>query len=130
MSEHPAQNTHTDESLFLSMVFMLSTSAMQQLGQIPDPITQKIKVDLDGAQFTIDMLNMLKRKTAGNLTREEEQMLNQTLSALQLAYVEVSQNPPQISNTDTSKTQNQPEETKSKPPEDENKRRFHKSYGV
>lgn len=121
-------NEDTDESLFLSMVFMLSTSAMQQLGQIPDPITKQKNINLEGAQFTIDMLNMLKKKTAGHLTKQEEQTLTQTLSALQLAYVEVSKN--QSPASDTSKTSTQASESEQNHPEEDNKRKFHKSYGM
>lgn len=123
-------NENTDENLFLSMVFMLSTSVMQQLGQIPNPITKQKKIDLEGAQFTIDMLNMLKNKTAGHLTKEEEQTLTQTLSALQLAYVEVSKHSSPTSDTDTSQTVTQASELEQKPPEEDNKRKFHKSYGM
>lgn len=76
--------------LFSNLVIMLSSSAMQQLGKLVNPATGKAEVNLEGAQVTIDMLSMLRDRTKGNLLAEEEKMLGDILSSLQLNYVETS----------------------------------------
>jgi hypothetical protein len=69
---------------------MLGSSAMQQLGKIVNPMTNKTEVSLEGARMSIDMLEMLKAKTAGNLDREESGMLDNLISSLQMTYVETA----------------------------------------
>jgi|YelNatPaOPRAMG01_1025707.scaffolds.fasta_scaffold258120_2 F0F1-type ATP synthase membrane subunit b/b' len=73
---------------FLNLVFLLSASAWQSLGKIPNPVTNKIEKDLDNAKTVIDTLEMLKEKTRGNLTPEEEKFISNTLADLQLNYVD------------------------------------------
>lgn len=80
--------------LFANLIMMLSSSAMQQLGKLVNPVTGKTELQLDGARMTIDMLEMLKEKSTGNLDAEEEKMMKEILSTLQLNYVETSKNPP------------------------------------
>jgi len=67
---------------------MLSSSVLQQLGKIVNPLTNKAEVNLEGAQISIDMLSVLKEKTKGNLDKDEEKILNDILSSLQMNYVE------------------------------------------
>ena len=76
--------------LFTNLVMMLSASAMQQLGKVVDPATNKAQVNLEGAQLTIDMLAMIKEKTKGNLDPDEDRVLSDSLSSLQLNYVETA----------------------------------------
>jgi len=83
-----------DKVLFTNLITMLFSSAMQQLGKLVNPLTSKTEVNLEGAQLTIDMLSMLKKRTEGNLDKEEAQILNQVLSSLQMNFVEVSQSAP------------------------------------
>ena len=76
-------------SMFAQLVMSLSTSAMQHLGKMPNPSTQKMETNLEVAQSTIDMLDMLESKTKNNLVKEEEQILSEALTALKLTYVQV-----------------------------------------
>ena len=73
---------------FLSLVFSLSAAAMQQMGKIANPLTKKIEKNLDQAKVSIDMIEMLQKKTKGNLTEDENKLLSSTLSDLQLNYVD------------------------------------------
>lgn len=82
------------KALFANLVMMLSSSAMQQLGKLINPMTNKTEVSLEGARMTIDMLEMIDAKTKGNLDEEEEKMMKELLSSLQMNFVETSQNPP------------------------------------
>lgn len=75
-------------ALFPSMVAQLSTMALMFLGQIPNPETGKTEHNLDGARLFIDQLEMIAIKTKGNLTPEENRLLQETLTMLRLAFVE------------------------------------------
>ena len=77
-----------DEIIFMQFVMGLSQSGMMQLGKIMNPMTQKIEKDLNAAQATIDMLCMLRDKTKGNLSKSEEDILTNSISTLQMNYVD------------------------------------------
>ena len=74
--------------LFMSIVLSLSQAAMQHMGKITNPLTGKIDRNLEQAKVTVDMLEMLKEKTEGNLVKDEEKLINETLATLQLNYVD------------------------------------------
>ena len=84
-------NTHEGPSSFSQLVVMIATSALQQLGQVPDPSGQQSPVSLAGAQGMIDILEMLSAKTKGNLDDQEQKMLTESLTMLRFQYVEVAQ---------------------------------------
>ncbi len=74
--------------LFHHLVTMFATLAYQQLGKLVNPITAKMERDLRQARITIDMLEMIREKTTGNLTDEEERLLDSILMELQMNYVD------------------------------------------
>ena len=76
---------------FIEFVMMQAQNAALFLGQIPNPQTGKGEVNLEVARMFIDQLAMIQEKTRGNLTSEEAGVLRNTLSNLQMAFVEVSQ---------------------------------------
>lgn len=82
------QKQATDQALFNALVFSLHAAGMQQLGKILNPFTNKVERDLEQAQATIEMMEMLKRKTAGNLTEPEGKLLGRMLYELQMNYVD------------------------------------------
>jgi hypothetical protein len=61
------------------------------LGQIPDPLTHEIKKDLDQVKQSIWFLEMLEKKTKGNLTAGEEQDLAAALYELRMRYLQEEQ---------------------------------------
>ena len=89
MSEQDMTKEQLDKALFSHLIMMLATSALQQMGRIPNPMTQKTEMNLEAASATIDMLDMLQAKTQGNLDDEESQMLNEALTSLKMNFVEV-----------------------------------------
>lgn len=76
---------------FASFVMMLTNNVMVFLGQVPSPVTQQPQIDLEQAKHTIDIIMMLREKTRGNLTDEEERFLQELLPQLQMAYVQAKQ---------------------------------------
>ena len=68
----------------------LVSSAMYQLGMAARPGERPPPADFPAAQETIDLLAVLEKKTQGNLTPEEIQLLSGGLQELRLAFVELS----------------------------------------
>jgi hypothetical protein len=81
------QSPPVPEVNFSAFVYSLSTSALVHLGEIPEPITEKMDKNLPLAKQTIDILGILQEKTKGNLTQEEENLLNSFLYDLRMRYV-------------------------------------------
>jgi len=77
-----------NEFLFQHLIAMFQTLAFQQMGKLINPITNKLERDLQQARITIDMLQMLKEKTKGNLTESEEKLLDGVIFELQMNYVD------------------------------------------
>ena len=76
---------------FYTFVLSLGSSAFVHLGDAPHPETgQPVEPDLLVAKQTIDILAMLRDKTKGNLTSEEERFLETLLADLQLRFVQKS----------------------------------------
>jgi hypothetical protein len=60
---------------------------MYHFGDFPDPVTKKAEKNLTAAKQTIDMLNMIKIKTVGNLDNNEKSLLEGILYELMMRYV-------------------------------------------
>ncbi|TBR17060.1 DUF1844 domain-containing protein [bacterium] len=73
---------------FKFFVTTLSLQATIALGDMPNPVTNKIEVDLPQAKLLIDTLAMLKEKTTGNLSAEEDSLLDNMLYELRMHYVD------------------------------------------
>ncbi len=81
------QTAPLPEITFANLVFSLSTSALIQLGEIQDPISKEAAKNLPMAKQTIDLIGMLKEKTKGNLTSDEEKLMENILYDLKMRYV-------------------------------------------
>ena len=75
-------------ALFASLVMTFHAAALQQMGKLKNPISDKIERDLQQAQMSIDILDMLEQKTRNNLSDEETRMLKSILQELKLNYVD------------------------------------------
>jgi hypothetical protein len=91
--------------LFTQLVLMFHAAAIQQMGKLKNPITDKIERDLGAAQGSIDLLDMLKEKTQGNLTPEENRLLGEVLKELKLNYVDELNKPDPAPPADTTAQQ-------------------------
>jgi len=72
---------------FASFVLSLATSAMMHMGEIPDPVTGRPVESLPAARQTIDVLYILKEKTKGNLTADEQRLMDSLLYELRLKFL-------------------------------------------
>ena len=76
--------------------FFITSLALQTsiaLGVIENPMTNKKEENLIQAKFLIDTLGVLKDKTKGNLTNEEEKLLENVLYELRMQYVGKTKGP-------------------------------------
>ena len=70
--------------------FFMTSLAMQaaiSLGQMPNPVTQKVEENLAHAKLIIDTMGMLKEKTQGNLSADEDSLLDNLLYELRMQYL-------------------------------------------
>lgn len=91
----PPPATHDDvqgapeaEPDLTSLFLTLGTSAMIHLGGAPDPATGHSLRDLSQAKYTIDLLGLLKDKTEGHRSPEEDQLLDDLLYDLRMRYLQ------------------------------------------
>ncbi len=80
----PGTGAHID---FPSYVLSYYTQCLVLLGEVPNPYTNKTEEDLEAARHTVDILGMLRDKTKGNLTPEENQLLESVLYEVRLKYM-------------------------------------------
>ncbi len=73
---------------FADFVEPLIAQGYMSLGLLRDPYEQKPKVDVGAARQMIEILTVLKEKTAGNLTPDEDDFLSTHLGELKLAFVQ------------------------------------------
>jgi Domain of unknown function (DUF1844) len=74
---------------FSTFVLGIIGTAYTHLGDAPNPEGQEER-DLQLARQDIDLLGLLQEKTKGNLTGEEERLMDQALYDLRMRFIEVS----------------------------------------
>lgn len=72
---------------FSTFILSLNASALIHLGDIPDPQSKERTINLPAAKHTIEILEIIKTKTKGNLDKEEEKLLDDVLFNLRMKYV-------------------------------------------
>ena len=72
---------------FSTFILSLASSALVQLGEVPNPETGNTEQDLGMARHTIDILSMLQNKTRECLDPDESRLLQGVLYDLRLKYV-------------------------------------------
>jgi hypothetical protein len=86
-----SEYTPLPEVNFSSFVLSLSSSILLHLGEIADPKSGEKKKDLALAKQTIDIITLLKDKTKGNLTEEEQKLLEHILYDMRMRFVKATQ---------------------------------------
>lgn len=85
--EDKQEKTGVPEASFPSLILTLAAGALQHMGLIESPVTKKREKNLKLAKHTVDTLGMLKKKTKGNLQKEEEKLLDELVHDLRVKYV-------------------------------------------
>ncbi len=86
MTEAPPPNDSFKMD-FSGFILSLNASALIHLGEIPDPQSRERSVNRPAVKHTIDILEILSEKTRGNLSEDEQKLLDDVLYDLRLKYV-------------------------------------------
>jgi hypothetical protein len=112
---------------FIEFVLMQAQQIALMLGQTPGPDGKPMEPNLPVARVFIDQLEMIREKTRGNLSKEEEDVLTKVLADLQLAFVEAGHAAPApAAAADTPQPEPKAEAVAA---EEDSKKKFTKSYG-
>ncbi len=94
MADEKTDQTELPRTDFSTFVLSLSHSAFVHLGDAPSPDGAARTPNLVLARQTIDLLEILSDKTKGNLTGQEERLLEHVLYELRMRFVEVAKEKP------------------------------------
>jgi hypothetical protein len=83
----------SDTLSFSAFILGLASTALVHLGATPHPESNTLVIDLVLARQSIDVLTLLREKTRGNLTPDEEQLFSSVLTDLRMRFVEKSAPP-------------------------------------
>lgn len=86
-SKSAQHSTQGLEANFSTLALSIGSSAAMALGMAPNPSTGKIEKDMNLARFNIDLLRMLRDKTRGNLTPDEQKFIESICTDLQMKFV-------------------------------------------
>ncbi len=78
-----------EEIGFKELISLFATQALMYLGAIPDQ-SGRAMVSLEVAKLNIDLLGVVQEKSKGNLSPEEQEMIDGTVGELRMQFVEVS----------------------------------------
>ena len=84
-----------DPASFVSFIMSIASNAASALGMMEHPVTHQREVDVELGKHWIDILGMLQKKTAGNVTPQERRMLEGLLADLRMQYVSLVNSPQQ-----------------------------------
>lgn len=76
------------EASFSLLTMSIASNAMMAMGLTPDPESGKTETDKNMARFNVDLLVMLKEKTKGNLSAEENGLIDHVLQDLQMKFIQ------------------------------------------
>jgi len=126
----PMSREEMMSALFAQLVIQQSNMAMLLMGKVPHPQTGQIVRDVEASRLFIDQLEMLEAKTKGNLTKEEEQLLKQSLMSLRMAFVQAVESPePEAKAPETAApTENKIESGAAAASDEDSKKKFTKKY--
>ena len=84
-----------DPASFVAFIMSIASNAASALGMMEHPVTHQREVDVELGKHWIDVLGMLQKKTAGNVTSQEKRMLEGLLADLRMQYVSLVNSPQQ-----------------------------------
>ena len=75
-----------NDQRFADFVLLQAQNAGMFLGKIPSPVSGKMEVNAKAARSVLDSLEMLKLKTTGNRTPQEDKLLQTALLNIRTLY--------------------------------------------
>ncbi|MBU0487113.1 MAG: DUF1844 domain-containing protein [Bacteroidetes bacterium] len=77
-----------NDQLFLQLLYVFHSSAMQAMGRVDNPATGKREKKLEQAKQSIEMLEMIREKTTGNISEQLLDLLNKFILGLKSTYLD------------------------------------------
>jgi len=87
MADQNSHHSDMPEVNFSTFILSIGSSALVQLGEVPDPESGQMMENLLAAKHSIDILSMLQEKTKSCLENDEQQLLDTLLYDLRMKYV-------------------------------------------
>jgi hypothetical protein len=72
---------------FTTLIMSLASSALVSMGRVPDPETGEVLKNIVFAKQNIDIIHLLQEKTRGNLSADEDHLIEQILYELRMSYI-------------------------------------------
>jgi hypothetical protein len=88
--DEPPPSRPGEPSLFSDLIVNLASQAAMYMGLVDNPLAPKMPTDLHAARQMLDILAMLQEKTRGNLTADENVLLERILTDLRMQYVSLA----------------------------------------
>lgn len=92
MSEEEMEGAR-DPASFINFLMSIASNAASALGMMEHPVTHQRELDLELGKHWIDVIGMLQKKTQGNLTPQEQKMLEGLLADLRMQFVSLANAP-------------------------------------
>jgi hypothetical protein len=83
----PDEEKAMPQVTFSTFILSLASTALVQLGEVPNPESGRIEQNFALGKHTIDVLDMLRAKTQACLDNEEKRLLDGILYELRMKYV-------------------------------------------
>ena len=84
----PSPGTSAAQVDFTSFILSLASTAFIHLGEVEDPVSKSRQVNFPMARQMIDIIQMLREKSSGNLEAKETEFIEGVLYELKLKFTE------------------------------------------
>jgi hypothetical protein len=91
--EAEAGDVPMPSATFELLLTTLATEALVALGQVPHPATGEMHVHRNQGQYLIDMIDVLRSKTKGNLSPDEQELIDSLLHQLRMVFIATADRP-------------------------------------
>ena len=72
---------------FTTLIMSFASAAIVNMGRVPDPMTNTVQKNMAVARQNIDIIELLNDKTKGNLSADEERLMEQVLYELRMSFI-------------------------------------------
>jgi len=72
---------------FTTLIMSFASAAIVNMGRVPDPMTNTLQKNMAVARQNIDIIELLHEKTKGNLSADEERLMEQVLYELRMSFI-------------------------------------------
>lgn len=86
----PTKEQTPNKIEFSTLISILTTPALIFMGAVKNPENNQLEINLPLAEQHIELLQLLQKKTKGNLDKEEAEFIERALFELKMLFVQAS----------------------------------------